>query len=186
MNELFLLLALIIGARAYANDVPMGSPSALVQIEMFADYQCPFTKRGFENIKVILKDDALSSQLTIRHFPLDFHDQAKLAAKLAICSEEQNKFWEVSEGFFNLQSKGTMTEKGLYSVLDSLKIDRQKLKVCMSSTNIDRILSDDKLEAKKYKVMGTPYFIIHGPKGDKVLSGAYPVEEIKKTINEVL
>lgn len=186
MNELFLFFILIIGAKAYANEIPLGNPNALVQIEMYSDFQCPFTKRGFDNLKEILKDDSLSSNLTLKNFPLDFHDQAKLAAKMSVCADEQNKYWEVVEGFFDIQKSGSMDEKKLNNVIKLKKLDQKKFQTCMAGMLPDKILGDDKRDAQKYKVEGTPYIIIHGPKGDKVLSGAYPVLDIKKAINEVL
>lgn len=186
MNEFILMFFLLLGFKAYANEVPRGNSNAMVQIEMFADYQCPFTNRGYENLNNVIKDDSLSSSFTIKNFPLEFHDQAQLAAKIAICSEDQNKFWEVSDAFFALQSKNKFTEKELWNTTKILKLNQDKLKICVNGRLPEKILSDDKRDAQKYKVMGTPYMIIHGPKGDKILNGAYPVDEIKKAINEVL
>ena len=52
-------------------------------------------------------------------------------------------------------------------------------------SSADKTIERDIEEAKELKIQGTPYFIITGPRGTKILSGAYPRESFIEAINSV-
>ena len=184
MEELLLILifVLAITSKSYAELSPRGNPNSLVQVIMTGDYQCPFTKRGYETINELLKDDQAAFYLTYKNMPLDFHDYALKAARIAICSDEQNKFWETSDELFKLQDKKMFNEEGF----KTLSLDKKILEDCLTNNRYQSAIDEDKKYIEKNKIIGTPHFKIIGPRGTKVLPGAYPKEELKKAILEVL
>lgn len=184
MEEILLIVmfVLAITSKSYAELPPRGNSNNLVQVIMTGDYQCPFTKRGYETINELLKDDHVSFYLTYKNMPLDFHDQALKAAMIAICAEEQNKFWETSDELFKLQNKKIFNEEGF----KTLNLDKNILDICLKNNRYQSVIDEDKRYIEKNKIIGTPHFKIIGPHGTKVLPGAYPKEELKKAILEVL
>ena len=80
----------------------------------------------------------------------------------------------------------TFSQKKFEEIVKAQKMDLKAFQECFSSDRSLKAVKDDIAIANKLKVMGTPYMTLVGPRGTKILNGAYPPEEIKKSINELL
>lgn len=189
MKKLFFLsLVMAMSVKVIAESIDnipeRGEVGSLVKIEMYGDYQCPFTQRANTTINELLKDIRNDFSFSMRHFPLDFHEHARYAHKTSICAQEQGKFWDMHDALFKIKY-GSFKPKTIDGLVEKLDLNLKEFKKCMISKDAEAILNRDLTEAKKLGIMGTPYFIITGPKGKKILNGAYPLDDFKKAIVEV-
>jgi protein-disulfide isomerase len=108
LNSLILFCLIVLPAHLLADTqelIPIkGDANSEIKVVMYGDYQCPFTQRGNAIIMALLKETQNSFALSIKHFPLSFHDNAYYAAKVAICSGQQDKFWEMHDLIFLLKN----------------------------------------------------------------------------------
>lgn len=75
-----------------------GNDNAAVTIVEFSDLECPFCRRFWsETYPQIKKDyiDTGKAKMYFRHYPLEFHPNAKPFANAVECANEQDKFWDM-------------------------------------------------------------------------------------------
>lgn len=189
MKTFFLALLMALSLKALAESIETvperGELKSEVKIEMYGDYQCPYTQRGNASMDKMLGDIRNDFSLSFRHHPLDYHEQARYAHKSAICAKEQGRFWEMHDELFKL-SGAAFTTLNIDKITRNLGLSNKQFATCMNSKEAENIIARDLKEANRLKIDSTPTFIITGPKGSKVLKGAYPIEDIKKAIREVL
>jgi glutaredoxin len=63
----------------------------------YSDFQCPFCKRVQGTLDKLREKYSKEVQFGYRHFPLDFHKEAKYMAESVECAREQGKFWELQK-----------------------------------------------------------------------------------------
>lgn len=189
MKTFVLAFLMALSLKALAESIETiperGELKSLVKIEMYGDYQCPFTRRGNKTMDEMLGDIRNDFSLTFRHHPLEFHEQARYAHKSAICAKEQGKFWEAHDEIFKLTGSD-FTTINIDKIVGKIGLSKKQFMSCMNSKEVDAVIERDLKEANKLKINGTPSFVITGPKGTKILHGAYPAEDIKQAISEVL
>jgi len=86
----------------------LGNQNAPVTIIEFSDFQCPFCQSFFQNTYSQLKKDYIDSgkvKLVYRTFPLTtIHPNAQGSAEAAECANDQGKFWDMHNIFFQNQN----------------------------------------------------------------------------------
>ncbi len=86
----------------------LGNSNAPVTIVEFSDFQCPFCESFFTNSLPQLKKDYIDTgrvKLDYRFFPLtSIHPNAEGSAEAAACANEQGKFWQMHDVFFQNQN----------------------------------------------------------------------------------
>jgi protein-disulfide isomerase len=180
----FTLLTTSIEANELNERPVRGEEKAEVKIQMYGDFQCPFTRRGHELIKELLTEITVDFSITFHHFPLEFHEHAFLAHKYATCSIPAGKFWDMHDALFGLVAD-KFNPKNIELAAKKLGLLTPTFSKCLSSKEVSEVIENDLKEAKKLKISGAPTFIIQGPKGAKVVPGAYPLAELKKFIQDV-
>ncbi|QDK42476.1 hypothetical protein DOM21_13670 [Bacteriovorax stolpii] len=183
--SLLMALSLKVVAESIDTIPERGELGSQVKVVMYGDYQCPFSARGNKTINEMSADIRNDFSFSMRHFPLEFHEHARYAHKGSICAKEQGKFWEMHDALFNIKY-GSFNPKTIDGLVTKLDLNLPAFKKCMTSKEAEAILNRDMEEAKKLKISATPTFVIIGPKGQKILAGAYPAEEFKKAMKEVL
>jgi protein-disulfide isomerase len=112
--------------------------------------------------------------------PLPFHDKAMPAALAAFAAAKQGKFWEYSEKLFEKQKE---LGAPLYeSIAAELSLDVARFQQDQSDPAIKSRIEWDQGAAAALGASGTPAFFING----RSLSGARPVEDFQKIIDEEL
>src|SRR5262249_44354520 len=71
--------------------------TAPIEIVEYGDFQCPYCATVEPTLSRVLHANQGRVRLTFRHFPLDFHRQARPAALAAECAREQGAFWEMHD-----------------------------------------------------------------------------------------
>jgi protein-disulfide isomerase len=157
-----------------------GDAKAPVTIVEFSDFECPFCSRARDTIDSVVKAYPGKVKLVFRQFPLEFHQNARKAAEAALCAHEQNKFWEYHDTLF--KSQKDLGVESLKNYAKSLSLDSAKFDACLDSGKHASTVQTDMEAGQKAGVSGTPAFFINGI----MLSGAQPVEEFKRIIDEEL
>ena len=91
----------VINAPAGANPPNMlGSPTASVTVEEFADFQCGSCAAVHPVIKEIQSTYGSKIKMVFRQFPLGIHDKAYDAAVASEAAGIQGKFWQMQDQLF--------------------------------------------------------------------------------------
>ena len=109
-----------------------------VNVEVFADFQCPACILSNDTIMPIFEEYAASGKLmiTFRQFPLTMHKNAKRDAMAALCSAEQGKYMEYKEGLYALEkSKAgkTTTDDDRIALAQTTGLDANIFAKCLST-----------------------------------------------------
>lgn len=83
------------------GDSPIrGNKNAKVTIIEYSEVQCPYSQRFHPILLEVLKAYPNDVRLVFKHFPLNFHKDAKPAAKAILTAGEQGKYWEMLDLLF--------------------------------------------------------------------------------------
>jgi protein-disulfide isomerase len=157
-----------------------GKPGAKITITEFSDFQCPFCSKvggPLKELKNIYGDDVA---VVFKHFPLDFHKEAFLAAEASLAAAEQGKFWEYHDLLFENQKALKRTDLELYA--QQLGLDMEKFKAALDTSKYKDQVNKDMAEGRRAGVQGTPSVYINGRKYQP--SGGYAVESLQKDIDK--
>jgi protein-disulfide isomerase len=157
-----------------------GPENAKITIIEFSDFQCPFCGKAYETVEQVMQTYAGKVRLVFRNFPLSFHPYAQKAAEASMCANEQGKFWQYYETLFKNQQKLTVAD--LKDHAKSLGLDSAKFDKCLDGGEKASVVAVDQAAGQKVGVQGTPAFFINGV----MLSGAQPIEEFKRVIDQEL
>jgi len=154
-----LFAAPLLAQESDANEAP-------IQIIKYSDYQCPACKY-YVSIEEQLKaefGDQIS--LTTKHFPLNMHEYAQLAARAAEAAREQGKYQEMHDMIFAGQEQWARgNAEGMFiGYAKSLDLDVEQFREDMNSADMQRIVMADKREGLNLNVNSTPTFFINGQK----------------------
>ncbi len=156
---------------------PLGSPSALIQVHVFTDYQCPFCSRIEPSLKQLVADND-DVALYVHDTPLPFHKNAFRAHHAARCANEQGLFWPMHDLLFERAKE--LSPSTPYDVwAQGVGADRETFDACMRS---DRYVADIdrayEVAKQDHGVRGTPSTWI----GGSFVSGAQPYERLAEAV----
>jgi 2-hydroxychromene-2-carboxylate isomerase len=157
----------------------IGSANADIRIFAFEDFQCPFTRKGWNSVQEVFERFPQRVQFKVRHLPLDFHDMADTAARYfeALTSLEPGREWEFREALL----KGEVawdSPTAMESILQSMGIDAAKVADRIMDDFISETIASDVLEAHQFGITGTPGYIVNGIP----IKGAYGAETFEEMI----
>lgn len=147
----------------------LGKADAPITLIEFTDYQCPFCSRFHSSTMQQLKKKYVATgklRIIVQDYPLQFHKQAKGAARAAQCANEQGKYWEYRDLLFKNQKK--LADANLQSYAKQLSLDSKKFKSCVSSSKYDKQIAADMAAAQRIGITGTPSFVLGKTTKDKV------------------
>ena len=192
--SIFAVVALFFGAWSFYNDneseklkkfsssgepfIRAHSPSfgdnkkGIVVVE-FLDPECEACAYFYPMIKQVYKDKYEDIKLVYRY--LDNHKNSKFAVKLLESARKQDKYKESLDVIFKTQNKWALhnAEKPqlLWQYLSEIEgMDMVRLKKDFQEINVDAMLSQDRADATKLGVRGTPTIFVNGKKLNR-LSG---------------
>ena len=158
---------------------------AKVIIVEFADYQCPFCKKYFDESFSKIRDSFVSTNKVIyafRDYPLTNHPQALLASNAANCANDQGKFWEMHDLLFGRQDQWNFKDNAktvITGFASELKLDIEKFNQCLDTQKYLIKIQKHIADGLKYGVTGTPTFFIN----NKKVLGAQTFETFSSIIN---
>jgi len=91
---------------------------------------------------------------------------------------KQGKFWEMHDKIFENQK--AISEENLVAWAGELGLDVEQFKKDMASDELKKKITEQQTQGVTLGARGTPAFFVNG----RFLSGAQPVENFKKLIDE--
>lgn len=172
-------------------EVPADAPSrgdakALVVIQEFSDFQCPFCQRVEPTLEALQTEFKGSIRLVWRHYPLPFHEHAREAAEAAeeVRAQKGNDaFWSYHDALFEAQAQpGGLERANLDALADKLGLDMSRFKAALDQHLHAAKVDADMAAASRAGINGTPTFLID----DYVVSGAQPGPVFRRVIRRAL
>jgi len=165
----------------------LGEKQAKVTIIEFADFQCPFCKRLFdESISQIKKDyiDTGKVKLYFRHFAF-LGEESNWAGEASECANEQGQFWQYHDYLYQNQggeNVGAFSKDNLKGFAAALGLNTSQFNTCLDGGKYAKTVQDDVSAGQTAGVTGTPTMFINGT----MLVGAEPYTNIKAQIEKAL
>ncbi len=153
-----------------------GPEDAPVVIVSYSDFECPFCARLAHTLDELGAELPDAVRIVFRHVPLPFPATARPAALAAICADEQGRFWEVHDAFFDNQR--SLGEDGIRRLAEQAGADLAALDACLASERPAARLAADEAAAAALGIEGTPTFFVN----DVQLVGALPLEQIRAVV----
>lgn len=164
------------------NDPIFGPEDAPITIIEFSDYECPYCRRHFlETAKPLLEKYSGQIRLIFKDFPLtNIHGNAVPAAAAALCSQEQDAYWDFHDLLFE-NSLG-LSEESYLAYAEYLGLDIEAFSTCVTEERYVDTVNANLDYAVSLGVRSTPTFFINGIP----LVGAQPYEVFEQIIESEL
>ncbi len=163
-------------------DAVWGKESAPVTIVEFSDFECPYCSKGADTIQQLKETYGPEKvRIVFKNLPLPFHKSAGPAALagatvLELAGDEA--FWKFHDKAFKNQK--SLTEENFVLWATEAGVDKAKFQTAYAAKSAQPKVDADMKLAETIGARGTPHFFINGVR----LSGALPLEEFKKKVDE--
>lgn len=148
-----------------------GPDSAKMKILELSDFLCPHCKTAFPTLHEFAKRHKNDVQLIFQNFPLDgcggtAENPGRRCdlAKIAYCSQKQNKGWEAQEYLFDNQEnlyEISNIDQDAAKVAQHINADAEALKTCVKDAATLSTIKAQLEVGKKIGVKGTPAIYIN-------------------------
>jgi protein-disulfide isomerase len=159
------------------HDHVAGNPEGDVTMVEFFDYNCGWCKKGLPEVLNLIEQDK-NLRVVMKEFPI-FGGDSDYAAKAAIASRKQGKYWELHTAL--LGHEGKVTREVVDETAKAQGLDLEKLKADMDSPEVAKVIAETQALAHSLAINGTPAFII-----DTHLTPGYlPAGDLMAAIQDV-
>ena len=151
-------------------DHVFGKPDSKVVFIEYGDFQCPSCGGAFKPIKEATEEYKDKVTFIFRNFPLtSIHPNARVAAAAAESAGLQGKYWEMHDLLYGSQTEwsslnGDQRTDVFVNYAGSLGLDKEKFRVALASTEVNRKISFDQAVGGKIGVDATPTMYLNGEK----------------------
>lgn len=144
----------------------LGSPTAVVTVEEFADFQCGSCAATHPTMKEIQSTYGSKIRFIFREFPLSMHDKAYDAAVAAEAAGMQGKFWMMQDQLFTNQgtwSGPSANYKQLWAeYAQKIGLDVQQWQNDITGMSAKSRVDQDMQRGKALNVSSTPSIYVNG------------------------
>ncbi|HEY7023592.1 MAG TPA: thioredoxin domain-containing protein [Candidatus Limnocylindrales bacterium] len=157
-----------------ADGRTLGSADAPVQVDIWADFQCPYCGQLARSIEPSL----INQFVTTGYARLVFHDLAFLgqrsnsswdesveAASAARCAADQGLFWQMQGWLFanqNGENEGAFAQARLRSIAQAAGLDMTSYDSCMAAGDKQASVQSDTASSFSAGIQSTPTIKING------------------------
>ncbi len=157
-------------------DYALGNGRGDVTVVEFFDYNCGWCKRALNDIVKLSKADP-KLRIIMKEFPI-FGEASTLAAKAALASQRQNKYWAYHTALMREQR---VTTSNVFEIAEQVGLDVEQLKKDMQDPAFDAAIRQNIEVARALNMEGTPAFIIDS----KVSVGYLPADAIRGMVADI-
>ncbi|MEP7074489.1 MAG: thioredoxin domain-containing protein [Acidobacteriota bacterium] len=143
----------------------LGSPTATVTLEEFADFQCPSCGDKHPVMKQIQSIYGSRIKFIFRSFPLPMHDKAYDAAVAAEAAGIQGKFWDMHNQLYTNQKTWSSDPNYKQTFADyaqKIGLDVEKFKDDMAGLQTKNRVDEDLKRGRAITINQTPTLFING------------------------
>jgi len=176
------------------NAMILGDAKAPVTIVEYADYQCPFCERYYQqDQKMFISQYVNSGKARFVWKDYAFLGQESVwAAEAARCANDQGKFWEYHSYLFSHQgaeNSGAFSKANLKKFASALGLNASQFNTCLDTDKYISAVQQETQSGSAIGVSGTPATFINGQlvadsNGNSV--GAAPFSTFKAIIDQIL
>jgi len=112
--------------------------------------------------KEVLEHYGDEASAVFKHFPLNFHKDARLAAEASLAANAQGRFWEYHDLLFANRKK--LKRADLEAYAEQVGLDVAKFKAALDSGEFSKAVDGDLALGRRAGVGGTPTIFINGRK----------------------
>ncbi len=142
------------------KDHIQGAASAAITLVEYGDFQCPDCGVAYPIVKKLQQHFGSKLRFVFRHYPLEMHEYAEVAAESAEFAAAKGKFWEMHDAIFENQRK--LDESMLTQTAENLGLDGKALQGAWGSEAMENKVQADMEGGDDSGVHGTPTFFING------------------------
>lgn len=174
------------------NPRAMGDPNAPIVMIEYGDYQCPFCAEFVREAKPQIEAEYVKTgkvYFEFRDLPLHtIHPGAVMAAHVANCAAEQNRFWPMHDRLIigsEAREWGSGDAADFQTFLGyagELQLDVGALQQCVSENRQARQIQTDVEQASDRGLRSTPAFVVNG----RSVLGARPFDNWKRLFDQML
>lgn len=170
------------------DGMSLGLASALVTIEVWADYQCPYCGLQAHGIEPSIVRDQVATgaaRLVFRDFAFLGRESTD-AAVAARCAGAQGRFWDYHDLLFASQqgeNQGAFVRQNLLGLGRFAGLDEAAFGTCLDDPAIAKAVADETAAGRGHGIESTPTLRISGPGGTVLLTG---VEDVAAVAGAVL
>jgi len=160
------------------NTLPVrGEASAVVTIEEFSDFQCPFCARSVPVMKQLLADFPGQVRWIFRHFPvISSHPNAALVHMAVLAAGKQGHFWEMHDAVF--ENRDHVSRQELIGYARGMGLDLKAFEASLQDRSLIARIETDYNEGADRMVRATPTFFVNGRK----IEGAIPYPMFRREV----
>ena len=143
----------------------LGPAGAPVTIEFFSDLQCPQCARYEPVVRSLKAEFGDKVRLIFRHFPLNEHKNAMLAACAAEAAAAQGKFWEMVDALYRTQwmwARAPVPRAILMDQAKQLGLDLYQFEKDLDSPECRERIGQDQDRGNALRLKSTPSIVING------------------------
>jgi protein-disulfide isomerase len=157
---------------------PEGAP---LQVVVFTDFQCPYCRMHAEALGQLVEHYGDRIRLTVRQFPLPFHDMARPAAEAALAANAEGKFWRFHDLLF-AAAAGGLTRDLIFESAQKAGLDMSRFQRGLDAGFFAGIVDKDIRDGESIGVSATPTTFLNG----RMLSGAVGLERLIEICDQLL
>ena len=158
------------------GDFVYGNAKGDVTVVEFFDYNCGWCKKAIDDVVKLTKADP-KVRVVMKEFPI-FGEASSLAAKAAMASVKQGKYWEFHTA---LMREKQVTKENLFPIAEKVGLNVAKLMTDMADPKLEEALKETTQIAQALGIEGTPGFIVDS----KINVGYLPAEGLQQMIGEI-
>lgn len=168
ISAILLVSSLIFGS-AINNDLNAQEVSTEDQVILteYSDYQCPACAAYHPLVEKLKEDFGDQLKVEYRHFPLNSHQFAFIAARAAEAAKNQDRFQEMHNMLFDNQRRWSSSgnpQSQFINFAREIGIDVEQFKNDLNNADTQRSVVEEKNKGREEGVNATPTFFIDGQK----------------------
>jgi protein-disulfide isomerase len=148
-----------------------GNPKGDVTLVEYYDYNCGYCRASLPAIRQLVAEDP-RLRVVFRELPI-LAESSRSAARISLVAATQGKFNAFHDALY---AGGRVSDATIAAAARTAGVDTGRLAAL--APRIDAEIARNMETAARLGVTGTPSWVV----GDRVLSGALPVEELKRAI----
>ena len=167
-----------------ANDASWGDPQAPVTVVVFGEYECPYCGKLNTTLDQVKSQYGRQDvRIVWKHFPLDFHKNARpasIAAATVHALGGDTAYWSFHQSAMSDQRSLTDVNFARWAV--AAGVNATDFNSAFAARTYERDVDDDIALGKRIGVKGTPAAFVNGV----LVSGAQPLDKFSQVIDDQL
>lgn len=157
-------------------------PTDKVYVDVFNGFNCPscnvFGQGNLKELKKRYGDDP-KIDLKLHLVGSKENPDQLLAMKTIYCGAKNEKYWEMTEGIYELEA---VNEANIKTMLEALEWANEEFNTCLAGEEIMTQIEEDQLKIEAEKIKVIPSVLVN----DTLLTGNQPLENIEREVRRGL